>query len=311
MVGRRGPSQRRIVEACFNSRSPGPRHPVMFRGTPSPPTTFHRRPAPSPGHRARRIRTPSLVLRSSVDPGEVSSSEMEEGDSTEMTVSSEEEEGDGLRRQQDGQLGSSCLPDLSPSSSISGSPPLSLAAAVRFCQEVIDAGGHAPVSSMLFSTLVADIPAAHGLVNCWLQELEPGVGESVVVDARPEPGVGELKVADARAGPGVGDEALMAELPCPLASLTAGSGLMTVTGGESAQEVAVVTADFGGQRSMVSGSSQLPLALVSSCLSSSVPAFGTVALGLEVDVGSLQTENYRLDSCLVGGLHKKMIMKLD
>ncbi|GAB2270696.1 hypothetical protein Dimus_005567 [Dionaea muscipula] len=256
MVGRREPSQRRIVEACFDSRSPGPRHPVMFRGSLSPPITFHHRPAPSLGPRARRPQRPSPVLSSSVDPGEVSSSEMGEGDSMEIEVTSSEEEGDGLRREvdglwreDDGKLVSSCLPDLSPSSSISGSPPLSPAATVRICQAAMDAGGQDFVSSLLTSTLVEEGRA------------EPGVGDST------------------------GDEAPMVELPRPTASLAGGcedcstvepiitgSGLREVAGGESAQVAAVVNDEISRQRSKVRVFSQLPSASIDGRLGGS-PAF--------------------------------------
>ncbi|GAB2275946.1 hypothetical protein Dimus_010692 [Dionaea muscipula] len=135
MVGRRGLSQRRVVVDNFDSRSSGPRHPVMFRGSPSPPTTFHRHAALSPGPQARHLRSPSQLLRSSVDPDEFSTSEVGDGDSTEMTVTSEEEEGDGHRGEEDGRPGLSPELDLCPilenesnlggsSSSISRSPPL-------------------------------------------------------------------------------------------------------------------------------------------------------------------------------------------
>ncbi|GAB2280924.1 hypothetical protein Dimus_015540 [Dionaea muscipula] len=96
MVGRRDPSQRRVVEDRVDSWSPGPRHPVMFRGSPSPPTTFHHRPAPSPRPRTRHLRSPSPVLRSSVDQDDFSSSEAGEGDSTEKAVTSEEEDEAGI-----------------------------------------------------------------------------------------------------------------------------------------------------------------------------------------------------------------------
>ncbi|GAB2296335.1 hypothetical protein Dimus_030458 [Dionaea muscipula] len=64
----------------------------MFRGSPSPLTTFHRRPALSPGPQARHLRSPSPVVRSSVDPDDFSTSEAGEGDSTELAFSSSEEE---------------------------------------------------------------------------------------------------------------------------------------------------------------------------------------------------------------------------
>ncbi|GAB2303160.1 hypothetical protein Dimus_037156 [Dionaea muscipula] len=114
MVGRRELSQRRVVENSHDSRSPGPRHPVMFRGSPSPPTTFHRRPAPSPGTRPRRLRSPSPLLRSSVDPNEVCSSEVGDEDTTKKIATESEEEDDGQRGEEDGLLISSTVPDLSP-----------------------------------------------------------------------------------------------------------------------------------------------------------------------------------------------------
>ncbi|GAB2275944.1 hypothetical protein Dimus_010690 [Dionaea muscipula] len=114
MVGRRGLSQRRVVVDNFDSRSSGPRHPVMFRGSPSPPTTFHRQPVLSPGPQARHLRSPSPLLRSCVDPDEFSTSEVGDGDSTEMTVTSEEEEGDGHRGEEDGRPGLSPELDLCP-----------------------------------------------------------------------------------------------------------------------------------------------------------------------------------------------------
>ncbi|GAB2296354.1 hypothetical protein Dimus_030476, partial [Dionaea muscipula] len=225
------PSQQRIVEDRFDSQSPGPRHPVMFQGSPSPPTTFHRRPAPSPGPRPRRLRSPSPVLRLSVDPVEVSSSEGGEGNLIEMSGSSSEEEDDGLREEEEGMLVSSILPDLSlmsedlsnqggSSSSISRSSILSPAAAIRFCQEAIVVSGPDSVSSMLTSLLVADIR-------------EPsGVGDSVGADAP------------------------MVDFPCPAASLAGGgedcstgaaiSGLKKVTGGENAQVAVVGSVDNGG-----------------------------------------------------------------
>ncbi|GAB2283952.1 hypothetical protein Dimus_018433 [Dionaea muscipula] len=174
MVGRREPSQRRVVEDCHDSRSPGPRHPVMFRGSPSPPTTFHRRPAPSPGSRPRHLRSPSPLMRSSVDPDEVSSSEEGDVDSMERTAMASEDEDDGLRGMEAGLLIASFGPDLRPiskedsieggsSSSMSGSPILSPAAAVRFCQEAIEAGGQALVSSQLLSTVIAGGREAFGV----------------------------------------------------------------------------------------------------------------------------------------------------
>ncbi|GAB2274246.1 hypothetical protein Dimus_009011 [Dionaea muscipula] len=174
MIDRRGPDQRRVVKDSYDSRSPGPRHPVMFRGSPSPPTTFHRRPAPSPGSRAHRHRSPSLILSESVDPDATSSSEV--GESTVMSVTTSEEEDDGQRGEEEGMRGSAVVPDLSPisedennqggsSSSISGSPILSPEAAIRFCQAALDAGGHVSASSPSHSHLFAEVRADFGVVE--------------------------------------------------------------------------------------------------------------------------------------------------
>ncbi|GAB2290416.1 hypothetical protein Dimus_024694 [Dionaea muscipula] len=148
----RGLSQRRVMEDRVDSRSPDPSHPVMFRGSPSPLTSFYRRPAPSPEYRAHRLWTPSPMVKSSVDPDEFSSTEGEDGVSTEVTATPSEEVDDGQRVEEDGELISSSVSDLrlilveesimaGSSSSISGSPPLSPAAAVRFYLDAIDAGG--------------------------------------------------------------------------------------------------------------------------------------------------------------------------
>ncbi|GAB2301820.1 hypothetical protein Dimus_035846 [Dionaea muscipula] len=90
MVGRRSLSQRRVVEVHHDSQSPDPRHRALFRGSPSPPSSFHRRPAPSPGTRTRRPRSPSPIASSSADPDDVSSSE--DGDPSEAAVTSASEE---------------------------------------------------------------------------------------------------------------------------------------------------------------------------------------------------------------------------
>ncbi|GAB2278815.1 hypothetical protein Dimus_013489, partial [Dionaea muscipula] len=96
-----------VVKDEVDSRSPGPRHPVIFR------TTFHRRPAPSPRPWPCRKRSPSPLMRSSVNLDELSSSEAGEGESTELTVMSSEAEGDGQWGEEAGVLGSSIKPDLS------------------------------------------------------------------------------------------------------------------------------------------------------------------------------------------------------
>ncbi|GAB2297907.1 hypothetical protein Dimus_031991 [Dionaea muscipula] len=83
-----------------------------------------------------------------------------------MTVTTSEEEDEGQRGEEDGKVGLSSMLDLSPTSkieshqggsisSISGSLPLSPAAAVRFCQDAFNAGDHASVRSLSPSPLVA------------------------------------------------------------------------------------------------------------------------------------------------------------
>ncbi|GAB2281351.1 hypothetical protein Dimus_015947 [Dionaea muscipula] len=145
-----------------DGRSPDWR-PVFFRGSPSPRPPRFRWGPPSPGTRTRSHKTPSLMMSSSTDPGEVSSSE--EGDDSEAAVTASE--GEDLSDLVDGILGSSPDHDLNPiledggmtgasSSSMSGSPVLSPSVAVLVCQAAIDAGGRELVSS-LSSLMGADV----------------------------------------------------------------------------------------------------------------------------------------------------------
>ncbi|GAB2294989.1 hypothetical protein Dimus_029179 [Dionaea muscipula] len=117
------------------------------------------------------------------------------GESSEMTATLSEEVGDCLRGEEADLLGSPLLQDLSLISEpllspllspFSGSPLLSPEAADGFCQEAIDAGDYASVSSLsslLPSFLVTDVRAAYG------------VGDSVGYDASTVKGVLPYPVA--------------------------------------------------------------------------------------------------------------------
>ncbi|GAB2302188.1 hypothetical protein Dimus_036205, partial [Dionaea muscipula] len=164
------------------------------------------------------------------------SSEAGRGVLPEMMVTASAEEGDDVRREEEGKLVSSFLPDLSQidedermggssSSVFSGSMTPSPEAAVRLCQSAIEAGGHDSVSSRLPSSLVA---SARG------GERNPGLGSTMdaddvalIADAR-----GESRVsAECDRLPVVDDDTLLAE--DRVESCGKGDGSLAVNLGEN------------------------------------------------------------------------------
>ncbi|GAB2268453.1 hypothetical protein Dimus_003411 [Dionaea muscipula] len=248
MVGRRSLSQRRVVEDRCESRSPDPRHPVMFRGSPSLPSTFHRRPAPSPGTQARRLYSPSPMLRSSAHPDDVSSSE--EGDPSEVAVMSSDEEehpdDEGSR------VNLSTVGDLSP---IVEEVEIRLV-----CDREEDRLVSSPVTT-LSSILEEESSMAEDLASS--SEIRPPCCVSTKVQPSSMAETLSMQILHGR------DR--VASLSSTVAHMAVGSGLRKMMGDELTQ-ISVATAALGGQKSLVRGSSQLPVASVYFCPSSCVPA---------------------------------------
>ncbi|GAB2268470.1 hypothetical protein Dimus_003427, partial [Dionaea muscipula] len=242
MVGRRSLSQRRVVEVRCDSQSPDPRHPVMFRGSPSPPSSFHRRPVPSPGTRARRPRSPSPMLSSCADPDDVSSSE--DGDPSEAAVTSASEE--ELSAEEGSRVNLCPVGDLSP---------IVEEVELRLGCDGDDGRFVSPPVSALGSILEEESSPAEDLALstqfrspcCLSTEVTPSpMAETLSVLILH----GRDRVTPPRS---------------TVAHMDDGSGVRLKLGGVLAQTDALASADLGGQCSLVCGSSSLPNAAVHPC----------------------------------------------
>ncbi|GAB2273255.1 hypothetical protein Dimus_008055 [Dionaea muscipula] len=112
---------------------------------------------------------------------------------TEMMATASAEEGDDLRREEEGMMVSSFLPDLSPiaederlggssSSVFSGSTMPSPEVVMRPCLSAIDAGGHELVSSLLPSSMVASTRGGERIPG--LGSAMDAVVDTLIVDDR-------------------------------------------------------------------------------------------------------------------------------
>ncbi|GAB2302765.1 hypothetical protein Dimus_036759, partial [Dionaea muscipula] len=226
MVGRRSLSQRRVVEDRWDSRSPDQRHPVMFWGSPSPPSTFHRQPAPSPGPRAHHLRSLSPLLSSFADPAEVSSSE--EGDPSKAAVTTSEAEDSG---DEAGKL------ILCPVSNLS---PIVEEDEIRLvCNG--DRFDSSPVIA-LSSNLEKEPSLVEDLVSV-AEICPPCCGSTEFLSS---------SMADAPPAQLLLGRDCVASPSSTMAPMAAGSGLRSVKGGEHAQAAVGVSTDFGEQSSAAS-----------------------------------------------------------
>ncbi|GAB2288111.1 hypothetical protein Dimus_022455 [Dionaea muscipula] len=230
----------------------------MLRGSPSPPSTFHRRPAPSLGPRARHLRSPSPLLCSSADLAEVSSSEEEDHSEAGVTSSEAEDSGD-----EEGKL------FLYPVSILS---PIVEENEIRLGYDG-DRLDSFPVTALI-SPLEMEPSSVEDLVL--VVDICPpccGSKEFLSSSMADVPTVQRLLGRDSMDSPS-----------STMAPMHAGSGLRSMKGRVHAPAAAGVSTDVGEQSSAACGQTQAPSASVSSWLPSGVsdPSVAALVGGGEV-----------------------------
>ncbi|GAB2280925.1 hypothetical protein Dimus_015541 [Dionaea muscipula] len=276
MVGRlQGTTRRRSCVVANESRSSKIK-PALVRGSPSPRPPNFRRAPPSPGTRPRR-RSPSPMPDSSSESEEKCDSEDRNSRETMVTTSSEVEklESEGNRPQRPCVMilspileGEKPSPDVRSAAKVSEAP-IGLSVGV-------DGDSEGVLTSRQWPNLVpSEVGLTLGEVSMeaccdssppWTASMADEAGASLP---------GELVVNGEGALDSLAGGCEECSMVVPMA---AGSGLRKMMGEQLSQDVVGVIADCGGQSLMVCGSSQPPVASVSSCNPPNVTDFIAAAL---------------------------------